>query len=144
LGTPVICHGYHAHLNGKIGDVRSIDRETGKCEVHFEIITMEPQKIKAKYLRVLFELPECQNLDYRFTTDEVVGNGRYKLIQRVGKGTFGQVVNAMDMQTNTEVAIKIIKRSAPRQNFMLQAQTEIKVLTQIHSKDPRGQHCIGR
>mmetsp|Transcript_23521 Transcript_23521/g.40070 ORF Transcript_23521/g.40070 Transcript_23521/m.40070 type:complete len:646 (+) Transcript_23521:93-2030(+) len=146
LGTPVICRGclkHQAHLNGKIGDVRAINRVTGECEIHFESITMEPQLIKAEYLRVLFDLPECQNLDYKFTTNEVIDN-RYKLIERVGKGAFGQVVKAMDTQTDCEVAIKIIKRSAPKQNFLLQAQTEIKLLTQIHMKDPLGRHNIVR
>lgn len=134
LGTPVICHNCitpQTHLNGKIGDVRSINRLTNECQVHFESVTMEPQFVKASNLRVLFDLPPCQNLDYKFYTDEVIGE-RYRLVERVGKGAFGQVVKAVDTQRNDEeVAIKIIKRSGPKQNFFLQAQTEIGLLRRI-------------
>jgi hypothetical protein len=61
-GTPVICHGLRlrssSHLNGKIGDVRSLDVDDGKCLVHFEEEGLEPTVVKIGNLRVLFELPE--------------------------------------------------------------------------------------
>eukprot|EP00985_Skeletonema_marinoi_P009648 scaffold4492_cov138-Skeletonema_marinoi.AAC.3 len=61
-GTPVICHGLRlrgsSHLNGKIGDVRSLDVDGGKCLVHFEEEGLEPTVIKIGNLRVLFDLPE--------------------------------------------------------------------------------------
>eukprot|EP00574_Skeletonema_japonicum_P012567 CAMPEP_0201732764 /NCGR_PEP_ID=MMETSP0593-20130828/29722_1 /ASSEMBLY_ACC=CAM_ASM_000672 /TAXON_ID=267983 /ORGANISM="Skeletonema japonicum, Strain CCMP2506" /LENGTH=50 /DNA_ID=CAMNT_0048225785 /DNA_START=35 /DNA_END=184 /DNA_ORIENTATION=- len=50
MGTPVICHGctnHQTHLNGKIGDVRAINKLTNECQVHFESVTMEPKFIKA-------------------------------------------------------------------------------------------------
>eukprot|EP00984_Skeletonema_dohrnii_P001427 scaffold454_cov158-Skeletonema_dohrnii-CCMP3373.AAC.2 len=61
-GTPVICHGLRlrssSHLNGKIGDVRSLDVDDEKCLVHFEEEGLEPTVVKIGNLRVLFELPE--------------------------------------------------------------------------------------
>lgn len=34
--------------------------------------------------------------------------GRYKIKERIGKGLFGQVVQAADLESKREVAIKII------------------------------------
>lgn len=59
-GTPVICTGLklQTHLNGKIGDVRSRGEETDCYLVYFEDEELDPQPVKAKFLRILFELPE--------------------------------------------------------------------------------------
>eukprot|EP00957_Ditylum_brightwellii_P202402 15330019-Ditylum_brightwellii.AAC.1 len=54
-------------------------------------------------------------------------NYRYMIKGRIGKGSFGQVVNAVDLQTK-EVAIKIIKSKKP---FLMQAKTEIKFLMDL-------------
>eukprot|EP00985_Skeletonema_marinoi_P020921 scaffold12562_cov180-Skeletonema_marinoi.AAC.1 len=80
------------------------------------------------------------NFDYIFTPNEIIDN-RYKLIKRIGKGSFGQVVKAIDMQTDKEVAIKIIKSKKP---FLLQARTEIALLLQLKDNDPEDEHHIGK
>jgi dual specificity tyrosine-phosphorylation-regulated kinase 1 len=79
------------------------------------------------------------NYDYLFTAGELFF-GRYKIRERIGKGSFGQVVRAEDMETNRDVAIKIIKSKKP---FLLQAKTEIELLTHLWEKDPEDQHNIG-
>jgi hypothetical protein len=58
-GTPIVCHGLkkETHLNGKIADLRSWDRESECFKVHFEDKDLEPRLLKAKFLRILFELP---------------------------------------------------------------------------------------
>ena len=67
LGTPVIfiCRGQEefAHLNGKIGDVRSREAANGSLyyNVHFEEADTAPCRIEAKFLRILFELPEAES-----------------------------------------------------------------------------------
>ena len=48
------------------------------------------------------------NFDYIVTQGEIFYN-RYKIKERIGKGSFGQVVRAEDTVDNREVAIKIIK-----------------------------------
>ena len=60
LGTPVICDGLKAstHLNGKIGDIRSYDEDIEGFKIYFEEEGLEPWPLKAKFLRILFELPE--------------------------------------------------------------------------------------
>jgi len=80
-----------------------------------------------------------ENYDYIITPGEVI-NKRYKIRERIGKGSFGQVVRAEDMQNKTEVAIKIIKSKRP---FQMQAKTEIELLTRLRENDPQDEHNIG-
>lgn len=80
-----------------------------------------------------------ENYDYIITPGEIV-NGRYKVVERIGKGSFGQVVRAEDLQSKREVAIKIIKSKKP---FLIQAKTEIELLTHLFEKDPKGEHNLG-
>ena len=64
IGCPVICHGLvnAAHLNGKLGDVRSIsfskdsDRVV-RLGVHFEDMSLKPAAVKPGNLRIAFVLP---------------------------------------------------------------------------------------
>ncbi|GKY98133.1 hypothetical protein MPSEU_000771100 [Mayamaea pseudoterrestris] len=81
-----------------------------------------------------------ENYDYIFTPGELF-YGRYKIMERIGKGSFGQVVRAEDVETKREVAIKIIKSKKP---FLLQAKTEIELLTVLFEKDPDDQHNLVR
>jgi hypothetical protein len=80
-----------------------------------------------------------ENYDYIITQGEMFYN-RYKIKERIGKGSFGQVVRAEDIETRREVAIKIIKSKKP---FLMQAKTEIELLTHLWEKDPEDQHNIG-
>lgn len=80
------------------------------------------------------------NYDYIITTNEVI-LGRYQIKERIGKGSFGQVVRAEDLETKREVAIKIIKSKKP---FLMQAKTEIELLTHLWEKDVDDQHNIVR
>jgi hypothetical protein len=80
-----------------------------------------------------------ENYDYIVTPGEIFF-GRYRMMERIGKGSFGQVVRAEDIETKREVAIKIIKSKKP---FLLQAKTEIELLTTLFEKDPKDQHNLG-
>eukprot|EP00970_Alexandrium_tamarense_P016266 scaffold6342_cov206-Alexandrium_tamarense.AAC.4 len=79
-----------------------------------------------------------ENYDYIFTPNEVI-NDRYVLQKRIGKGSFGQVVQALDKKTDKEVAIKIIKSKRP---FLMQAKTEIALLTTLNDNDREDQNNI--
>lgn len=60
-GVPVVCHGLKnnaAYLNGKIGDLRSFDKSTGRYGVYFEDKAIKPKSVKLRNLRIIFELPE--------------------------------------------------------------------------------------
>ena len=56
----------------------------------------------------------------------------YVIKERIGKGSFGQVVRAHDTRTRSDVAIKIIKSKKP---FAIQAQTEIELLRALRAAD---------
>jgi dual specificity tyrosine-phosphorylation-regulated kinase 1 len=81
-----------------------------------------------------------ENYDYIITAGELF-YGRYRIKERIGKGSFGQVVRAEDTEENRDVAIKIIKSKKP---FLMQAKTEIELLTHLNDKDLDDQHNIGR
>ena len=81
-----------------------------------------------------------ENYDYIVTPGELF-YGRYKIKERIGKGSFGQVVRAEDTEQNCEVAIKIIKSKKP---FLMQAKTEIELLMHLNDKDETDQHNIGK
>lgn len=81
-----------------------------------------------------------ENYDYIVTSGELF-YGRYRIKERIGKGSFGQVVRAEDVDTRKDVAIKIIKSKKP---FLIQAKTEIELLTHLNEKDDEDQHNIGK
>lgn len=77
-----------------------------------------------------------EHYDYIITNGEVICD-RYTIKERIGKGSFGQVVRAIDNLTEQEVAIKIIKSKKP---FLMQAKTEIDLLMSL--SDKADQHNI--
>ncbi|EJK44648.1 hypothetical protein THAOC_36797, partial [Thalassiosira oceanica] len=80
-----------------------------------------------------------ENYDYILTPNEVIHDGRYQLIKRIGTGLFGPVVKAVDTRSGAEVAIKIIKSRRP---FQMQAQMEINLLELLNRNDEDDQHNI--
>ncbi|KAI9914950.1 hypothetical protein PsorP6_008436 [Peronosclerospora sorghi] len=70
------------------------------------------------------------NYVFSGTGEETFHNGRYRVRGLIlGAGSFGQVVEAEDLVTKTFVAIKIVQK---KQQYTKQAQTEIKILQQLH------------
>eukprot|EP00045_Choanoeca_perplexa_P012657 m.139436 g.139436 ORF g.139436 m.139436 type:complete len:892 (-) comp16088_c1_seq4:276-2951(-) len=78
--------------------------------------------------------------DYIIQEDEILTN-RYRVLGLLGKGSFGQVVKAHDLHTDTHVAIKIIKNRRP---FERQARIEISLLQHLNAHDPDDKKCIVR
>jgi len=56
-----------------------------------------------------------------------------RTIRLLGQGTFGKVVEALDTQTNTKVAIKII-RAIPK--YRDASKIEVRVLQKLKERDP--------
>jgi len=66
--------------------------------------------------------------------------GRYKIVASLGEGTFGKVVKVSDLQTDSIVALKIIKNV---EKYREAAKLEINVLEKLSEEDPRGRHlCV--
>lgn len=56
-----------------------------------------------------------------------------RTVRLLGQGTFGKVVEAIDTQTNTRVAIKII-RAIPK--YRDASRIEVRVLQKLKERDP--------
>lgn len=64
---------------------------------------------------------------------------RYEILEVIGKGSFGQVIRALDHKTNQYVAIKIIRN---KKRFHHQALVEVRILDELRKKDADGSHNI--
>ncbi|XP_055381936.1 dual specificity tyrosine-phosphorylation-regulated kinase 2 [Condylostylus longicornis] len=64
---------------------------------------------------------------------------RYEILEIIGKGSFGQVIRALDHKTNEHVAIKIIRN---KKRFLNQAVVELNILDELKEKDSDGQHNV--
>mgnify|MGYP001237220848 CR=1 FL=1 len=79
-----------------------------------------------------------QHYDYKLIEKEVLLD-RYEVRERIGKGSFGQVVRAFDRVLGTFVAIKIVKS---KRAFFQQARTEIDLLQYLNEQDRGDQFNI--
>lgn len=66
---------------------------------------------------------------------------RFEIIKMLGRGSFGQVVQAYDRQNGEYVGIKIIKN---RKSFAAQGQIEIRILEHLNTRDRDDSRCIGK
>ncbi|KAJ3257037.1 dual specificity protein kinase kns1 [Boothiomyces macroporosus] len=73
--------------------------------------------------------------DYYYTEPRRSTRKTNTIIQLLGQGTFGKVVEAYDNQTQTKCAIKIIKSV---QKYIDASKIEIRVLKKILERDPTG------
>ncbi|KPI98510.1 Dual specificity tyrosine-phosphorylation-regulated kinase 2 [Papilio xuthus] len=64
---------------------------------------------------------------------------RYEILEVIGKGSFGQVIRALDHRTGHQVAIKIIRN---KKRFHHQALVEVRVLDHLRLKDKDQSHNV--
>ncbi|KOB66593.1 putative Dual specificity tyrosine-phosphorylation-regulated kinase, partial [Operophtera brumata] len=64
---------------------------------------------------------------------------RYEILEVIGKGSFGQVIRALDHRIGTQVAIKIIRN---KKRFHHQALVEVRVLDHLRLKDKDQAHNV--
>uniref|UniRef100_A0A182IUA7 dual-specificity kinase n=1 Tax=Anopheles atroparvus TaxID=41427 RepID=A0A182IUA7_ANOAO len=64
---------------------------------------------------------------------------RYEILEVIGKGSFGQVIRALDHKTKQYVAIKIIRN---KKRFHHQALVEVRILDELRKKDADGSHNV--
>ncbi|KAL1123993.1 hypothetical protein AAG570_001763, partial [Ranatra chinensis] len=57
---------------------------------------------------------------------------RYEILEVIGKGSFGQVIRALDHKTNQQIAIKIIRN---KKRFHQQALIEVRILKHLRKID---------
>ena len=81
-----------------------------------------------------------EHFDYKIRINEIWCN-RYVVKKKIGKGSFGQVVQALDQKRDEYVAIKIVKSKTL---FRRQSKVEIDLLTHLNRMDPHDQRFIVR
>uniref|UniRef100_A0A0A9ZJS4 dual-specificity kinase n=1 Tax=Lygus hesperus TaxID=30085 RepID=A0A0A9ZJS4_LYGHE len=64
---------------------------------------------------------------------------RYEILEVIGKGSFGQVIRALDHKTNQHIAIKIIRN---KKRFHHQALIEVRILDHLRKKDHDSSHNV--
>ncbi|XP_048520497.1 dual specificity tyrosine-phosphorylation-regulated kinase 4 isoform X2 [Dendroctonus ponderosae] len=64
---------------------------------------------------------------------------RYEILEVIGKGSFGQVIRALDHMTHKYVAIKIIRN---KRRFYHQALVEVRILDHLRKKDKNSGHNV--
>ncbi|KAM7353787.1 dual-specificity tyrosine phosphorylation-regulated kinase 2 [Cochliomyia hominivorax] len=79
-----------------------------------------------------------ENGNYKIIEHDHIGF-RYEILEIIGKGSFGQVIRALDHKTNTHVAIKIIRN---KKRFLNQAVVELNILDELREKDADGSHNV--
>jgi len=85
----------------------------------------------------VIEDDEEGHLVYKFGD---VLQGRYKILETLGEGTFGKVLKVHDLYQNQQVALKIIKNV---KKYRDAAKLEINVLSKLGKYDPRGKYlCV--
>ena len=66
--------------------------------------------------------------------------GRYKVLGCLGEGTFGKVLKVLDLPSNQNIALKIIKNV---KKYREAAKLEINVLTKLSKLDPEAKYlCV--
>jgi len=94
------------------------------------------------------ESVEVNNANHQYTYDEkgyivcskgLVINGRYQLVEALGKGTFSRVFGANDLITKNKKAVKVIRNL---EKYQIAAKIESKVLFCIRDNDPESNYPV--
>jgi serine/threonine-protein kinase PRP4 len=83
---------------------------------------------------VILMAETCDDPDgyYKATIGELIRN--YKITLILGKGVFGSVVRAVNVETEQEVAIKIVRID---QVYRMSGESERNILKYLNDNDPK-------
>src|SRR5215469_9603436 len=71
--------------------------------------------------------------------------GQYRVIQKLGEGTFGEVFLGMDTMLDREVALKVLRQDLVRQPQVVDRfHAEAKILAQMHHPNIAAVHAMVR
>ncbi|XP_021700662.1 dual specificity tyrosine-phosphorylation-regulated kinase 2 isoform X3 [Aedes aegypti] len=124
----------------KYHGTRLTDYEKQEIEKYPEIyyLGLDACKINAKPGTALNSGYDDDNGSYNKVIHDHVCY-RYEILEVIGKGSFGQVIRALDHKTNQHVAIKIIRN---KKRFHHQALVEVRILDELRKKDADGAYNV--
>lgn len=124
----------------KYHGTRLTDYEKQEIEKYPEIyyLGLDACKINAKPGTALNSGYDDDNGSYNKVIHDHVCY-RYEILEVIGKGSFGQVIRALDHKTNQHVAIKIIRN---KKRFHHQALVEVRILDELRKKDVDGAYNV--
>lgn len=124
----------------KYHGTRLTDYEKQEIEKYPEIyyLGLDACKINAKPGMALNSGYDDDNGSYNKVIHDHVCY-RYEILEVIGKGSFGQVIRALDHKTNQHVAIKIIRN---KKRFHHQALVEVRILDELRKKDVDGAYNV--
>lgn len=116
------------------------DYEKQEIEKYSEIwyLGLDACKINAKPGTVLNCGYDDDNGSYNKVIHDHISY-RYEILEVIGKGSFGQVIRALDHKTNQHIAIKIIRN---KKRFHHQALVEVRILDELRKKDEDDSHNV--
>lgn len=116
------------------------DYEKQEIEKYSEIwyLGLDSCKINAKPGTVLNCGYDDDNGSYNKVIHDHISY-RYEILEVIGKGSFGQVIRALDHKTNHHIAIKIIRN---KKRFHHQALVEVRILDELRKKDTDDSHNV--
>nr|XP_009775362.1 PREDICTED: serine/threonine-protein kinase AFC1-like [Nicotiana sylvestris] len=82
--------------------------------------------------------PDDKDGHYVFAIGETL-TLRYRILSKMGEGTFGQVLECLDNETKELVAIKVVRSI---HKYREAAMIEIDVLQKLARHDLGGKHCV--
>ncbi|KAI5007195.1 hypothetical protein ZWY2020_047143 [Hordeum vulgare] len=111
----------------------NIDQTVSNFHQEYEVFEL---RIVHRKNRTGFE----ENKDFPIVLNSVIA-GRYYVTEYLGSAAFSKVVQAHDLQTGTDICLKIIKND---KDFFDQSLDEIKLLKFVNKYDPSDEHHVLR
>lgn len=118
-------------------------RDTHRVRVNnseLPIPFVPPQPVQPPYSPTRTYQYSCDRKGYLNFETGLILKGRYKLEKRIGKGTFSKVFAALDLATDSWVAVKVVRNA---EKYQLAAKVELHILSMIVKADKEEQsNCI--
>ncbi|KAA0187903.1 hypothetical protein HAZT_HAZT009656 [Hyalella azteca] len=124
----------------RISGERLTEFERREIEAYPEVwfLGLEARKIHGEEGGQLNAGYDDDNGSYNKVMHDHIGY-RYEILEVIGKGSFGQVIRAIDHKTGDQVAIKIIRN---KKRFHHQALIEVKILDHLRRRDSDKTHNV--
>lgn len=119
------------------------DGETSALQENLQLMKAEEDEFEIFSLRIIHRKNRTgfeEEKHFQVEINSVVA-GRYLITEYLGSAAFSKAVQARDLQTGTDVCMKIIKNN---KDFFDQSLDEIKLLKFINKNDPADKHHVLR